>query len=207
MWPLARVLQRDGWRPTIWTYRTWGRRIEEHAERLSSFLVDLEDRLPSGDQYHLVTHSMGGIITRCALGMVKPERLQRIVMLAPPHQGSHAARKLAPWLGWLTPSLGQLSDAPTSFVNSLSNPLAGSRYEFGIIEAARDRVIAPGRVALDGAADLAEVDGHHGILTWYPSTAKLVRNFLKHGQFRLPSENGSPATREASGPSYVNPTT
>jgi hypothetical protein len=93
------------------------------------------------------------------------------------------ARRLAPYLNWLAPSLGQISDDADSFVNGLSNSFIENEVEFGIIEARRDRVIQSGHTYLSGARDLASVDGHHGILTWYPRTIALVETFLRQGNF------------------------
>ena len=193
MWPISRRLKRLGYGVKNWSYRSLGNRIETHANRLVGDLAAL-DKSERGLPFHVVTHSMGGIITRLALANRSFEHLHRIVMLAPPHQGSHVARKLTPFLGWLTPSLNQLSDAPDSFVNRLPNSLAENEVEFGIIEASKDRVIEQGGVILHGLVDYARVDGHHGILTWYRDTVRLVENFLEHGRFS--DVNAVPLQRE-----------
>jgi hypothetical protein len=77
-------------------------------------------------------------------------------------------------------------------VNRLGNPLSGRPLELGIIEATRDRVIAPGKVVLDGYRDLARVDGHHGILAWYPQTLALVSSFLQQGKFQTSAATSAP---------------
>jgi pimeloyl-ACP methyl ester carboxylesterase len=182
MWPIARRLRRGGFDVRNWSYRSFGNRIESLAARLASELANLDGEL-RGREFHVVTHSMGGIIARATFASRQFDNVGRVVMLAPPHHGSHAARKLAPFLGWLAPSLQQLSDDTESYVNGLANPFAKHDIEFAIIEAKKDRVIAPGNVRLDGFRDFATVNGHHGILTWYPQTAKLVENFLLHGNF------------------------
>ena len=98
----------------------------------------------SDGQLHLVTHSMGGIIARTMFADFEFQNLGRVVMLAPPHRGSHMARKLTPLVGWLSPSLEQLSDSADSFVNRLPNTLKQKEIEFGIIESTKDRVIEQG---------------------------------------------------------------
>ena len=127
---------------------------------------------------------MGGIIARTMFANHDIDKLGRVVMLAPPHRGSHAARKLAPYVGWLTPSLKQLSDADDSYVNQLPNSFQSSDIEFGIVEATKDRVIVQGGVLLDGYRDYASVKGHHGVLAWYPQTIQLAEDFLVHGSFK-----------------------
>ena len=111
------------------------------------------------------------------------KNLGRIVMLVPPNQGSHVARKVVRYFGWLTPSLQQLSDAPDSFVNQLPNTHQQQGIEFGIIESTKDRVIAQGGVHLDGYRDYLRLDIHHGVIQWYSQTIQLVENFLHEGRF------------------------
>ena len=183
MWPLGRRLKRRGYAVRNWTYRTIGQRIETHAERLAEDLLATAGDMPAG-KIHLVTHSMGGIIARKMFANHEIDKLGRVLMLAPPHRGSHAARKLAPYVGWLTPSLKQLSDAEDSFVNQLPNSFQSADIEFGIVEATKDRVIEQGAVLLDGYRDYARVKGHHGVLAWYPQTIQLAENFLVHGSFK-----------------------
>lgn len=182
MWPISRRLKQLSFGIRNWGYRSLGNRIETHAARLGNELRRLENELDVC-RFHLVTHSMGGIIARTMLCDFELNRLGRVVMLAPPHHGSHAARRLSPFAGWLTPSLQQLSDARGSFVNQLPNSMLKCGIEFGIIEASKDRVIAPGTVKLDGLKDFATVTGHHGILTWYRKTSELVERFLLTGTF------------------------
>ena len=190
MWPIARRLKRSGFDVRNWGYVSIGNRIESHAQRLGQRLARLESEL-SGNRIHLVTHSMGGIIASTMFAKCKFNHVGRVVMLAPPHRGSHMARKLTPFIGWVTPSLGQLSDDPASFVNNLPNSLQQNGIEFGIVEASKDRVIASGFVHLDGHRDIAQVTGHHGILTWYSSTIDLVERFLDHGCFQSTTTQAS----------------
>ena len=111
------------------------------------------------------------------------ERLGRIVMIAPPHQGSHAARKLNRFIGWFSPSLLQLSDVESSFVNQLPNSFKQREIEFAIIESTRDRVIVQGGVLLNGHHDYAQINAHHGVAPLYDETITLVENFLVNGKF------------------------
>lgn len=203
MWPISRRLQQCGFRTKNWGYRSVGNGIESHAARLCGDLRAI-DRQLTGGRLHIVTHSMGGIIARAAFEQSRSQHLRfsnlgRVVMLAPPNRGSHTARKLSPFLGWLTPSLAQLSDAPESFVNQLANPLEQSGIEFGIVEAEKDRVVASESVRLSGCRDFASVDGHHGILTWYSETWQLVEHFLRHGQFTVAQSQTRPGLISNSG--------
>ena len=188
MWPMARRLQGLGFNVRNWGYRSIGNRIETHAGRLAEFLMKLNQE--ADGQIHLATHSMGGIITRAMLADRQIERLGRIVMIAPPHQGSHAARKLNRFIGWLSPSLLQLSDVEDSFVNQLPNSFEQRNIEFAIIESVRDRVIVQGGVLLNGHHDYAQLRAHPGVAPLYNETITLVENFLVNGKF---SESARPS--------------
>ena len=187
MWPLARQLRRSGFEVKNWSYRTLGHRIETHANRLGTDLTAIDNE-PLDRKIHIVTHSMGGIITRSMLADFSIQNLGRIVMLVPPNQGSHIARKAVRYFGWLTPSLQQLSDAPDSFVNQLPNTLQQQGIEFGIIESTKDRVIAQGGAHLDGYRDYARLDIHHGVIQWYSQTIQIVGNFLLKCRFDTSDE-------------------
>ena len=188
MWLMARRLRGLGFNVRNWGYRSLGNRIETHAARLAEFLTKLSQE--TNQKIHLATHSMGGIITRAMLADHAIERLGRIVMIAPPHQGSHAARKLNRFIGWLSPSLLQLSDVESSFVNRLPNSFKQRGIEFAIIESIRDRVIVQGGVLLNGHHDYAQIRAHHGVATFYDETITLVENFLVNGEF---SESARPS--------------
>ena len=181
MWPMARRLRSLGFNVRNWGYRSMGNRIESHAARLAELLTKLSHE--TNGEIHLATHSMGGIITRAMLAGHAIERLGRIVMIAPPHQGSHAARKLNRFFGWLSPSLLQLSDVESSFVNQLPNSFQQRNIEFAIIESSRDRVIVQGGVLLSGHQDYAQIKAHHGVAPFYDETITLVENFLVNGKF------------------------
>jgi pimeloyl-ACP methyl ester carboxylesterase len=183
---VARHLRKLGFHVVNWGYWSLNTNIQTHASRLSAKLNELE-QADSVSRIHLVGHSMGGIVIRAMLaGYPTGEpltKLSRVLMLASPNRGSHVATRLTPWLGWLTPSLSELSDKPESYVNQLPNSLKEHGLEFGVVEASKDRVIRPECVQLDGQSDFARVEGHHGVLTWYPETAQLIERFLLTGSF------------------------
>ncbi|MCH7885585.1 MAG: alpha/beta fold hydrolase, partial [Planctomycetes bacterium] len=116
---LQECLEQAGYGVTNWGYSSTRHRIEEHGQRLHEFLAEL-DAEPVVQRIHIVGHSLGGIVARYALTIKTPAKMGRVVMLAPPNQGSASARKWAPFLGKVIKPLGQLSDDPKSAVNRLS---------------------------------------------------------------------------------------
>lgn len=203
MWPISRRLGRLGFSINNWGYRSIGKSIESHAARLAELLENI-DRESEDKKFHLVTHSMGGIIARTVFEQCTFQHLKHVVMLAPPNRGSHVARKTAPFFGWLTPSLHQLSDAPGSYVNRLSRSIEHNHFKLGIVEAKKDRVIESGCVLLDSNHEFAQVNGHHGVLTWYADTRSLVESFLIHGNFSLAKRREPTLQTETSGESFIS---
>jgi hypothetical protein len=154
-------------------------------------------RAADGRPISAVTHSMGGIVAR----HLHDPRLawQRIVMLAPPNQGSRIARDLGanPVFRWFYgPAGSELADSrgwpapPAPFAviagtraRALGNPTswtAGRRFPPGT---ANDGTVAVDETRLDGMADFAEVDATH---TWIMNDARvrdLVVRYLRDGRF------------------------
>ena len=62
-WLLGRRLRQQGFDTRLFGYRSIRPRVEDHAERLASFLKRRFADDPASP-LHLVVHSMGGIITR-----------------------------------------------------------------------------------------------------------------------------------------------
>lgn len=180
VWPLARRLSRMGYTTRIWSYvSVWGSN-RKHGERLAQ---RLREWAASGefDRIHLAVHSMGAIVTRCALSAGAPTELGRVVMIAPPNTGSHIATRLTPLYGWFSPTLKELSDRPESFVNQLPPP--EDHVHFGVLAASSDRMVRLPRTHLTGQRDHCVVKGHHTPVLWRRETAEKVDHFLQHGAF------------------------
>ncbi len=178
--PLASRLRRRGFDTHLHGYFTLRGSNRDLGAQFSRRLHALADRHP-GRTIHVVAHSMGSIVTRCALQSGVPENLDRIVMIGPPNRGSHVARKLTPVYGWFTTTLVELSDLPDSFVNRL--PRTVGEREVGIVAAGRDNVVRAESTLLDDHADHVTLNSLHTSILWRQQTADHVAQFLRTGRF------------------------
>lgn len=183
-WRFARALRSEGFEPKPWGYRSVWSDIESFAQKLSKQIHAIEEATSVGS-FHVVTHSMGGVLLRTALASFpRPvEKLKRIVMLCPPNQGSHAATRLAKLAGWFSPSLPQIADHESSFVNQLPRDFALQR-EVGLLVAQGDLVVHPEATQLPGLKDQCNVPGMHSAVLMRKDAIEQTIAFLHDGQFR-----------------------
>ncbi len=148
------------------------------------------------ERIHFVTHSLGGILLRQFLAGNELEELGRVVMLAPPNQGSNAVDELdhLPGFDWLNGPAGrQLGKGE----NSVPLRLGPADFEVGII--AGSRTIDPvtsavldnpddGRVSvedtrLEGMRDFVVVEHSHAFIMRMSRPIELTIRFLTSGSF------------------------
>lgn len=180
---------------------------ETAAHRLPKILAQKVP--PQASRVHFVTHSMGGLLLREYLEHHRPANLGRIVMLAPPNQGSELAD--GPHLGFTRWVAGPNHLClQTTYAAPSTAPLAG--IEIGIV--AGDRALLPfnkklpmphdGRVSVDstrlaGMKDHRVVSVSHSVLPWNRKVMSLVQDFLATGEFDSASRNSIGEARRESG--------
>jgi hypothetical protein len=210
-WAMARLersLRAEGFRTVNLTYPSRTLSLEQLAAEWLP--AQLRARgIAAAPRVHFVTHSMGGIVLRAWLREEQrkndgrpPAGLGRVVMLAPPNQGSAVADRLRrfPPFRWFTGVNGaRLGTGANSVPRALGPWPAG--IELGVI--AGDRTLNPlfsawlggandGKVSvastrLAGMRDHLVLPHSHTWLQWRADTARAVGRFLQHGSFSPPT--------------------
>lgn len=167
--------------------------IEAHAAQLERLL----QRLRNVDEVSFVTHSMGGIIVRQLLardGAWKASIMpRRVVMIAPPNQGSLTAQTLQP--AW--PYKVVYGTAGQQLIPEKVRKLPVPGIPFGIIAGGLgdgegynpllpgddDGTVAVAETRLEGAADFMVLPGLHGFVARSREIELPLLNFLSSGHF------------------------
>ena len=144
-----------------------------------------------------VTHSLGGILVRSYLARHETPLLGRVVMLAPPNQGSEVVDKLG-WLflfKWINGPAGNELGAGT---NSTPNKLGPANYPVGIIAGDRsinwinslflipgrdDGKVSVERTKLAGMSDHIVIHTTHPFIMKNREAIRQTIHFLRAGNF------------------------
>jgi triacylglycerol lipase len=143
-----------------------------------------------------VTHSLGGILVRSYLARHPLPSLGRVVMLAPPNQGSEVVDKIGGWrlFKWIN---GAAGDELGTGTNSTPNRLGPATYPVGIIAGDRsinwiNSLMIPGpddgkvsvkRAKLAGMSDFIVIHTAHPFITQNREAIRQTIQFLRTGAF------------------------
>lgn len=191
---MERALQAAGYDAVAISYPSLTKDIAGHAAQLNLLL----DRVEGAARVSFVTHSLGGIVLREALARKAGWRdrlaLGRIVMLAPPNQGSELALALDDFrlfrlLGG--PSAGQLvkgrryADLPAGIeVGVIAGGTPGGAGFNPLLSANNDGVVTVAETGLSGARDFLIVAAPHTVIASDPEAIAATLRFLETGRFR-----------------------
>lgn len=128
---MAKALQQHGYLVSNVSHPSRISKIKELADQAIAKAISSEE-VTTCSKIHFVTHSMGGILVRSYFQDKEDHNLGRVVMLAPPNQGSEVVDKINSWriLHWINGSARkELSTKP----NSTPNQLGAVTFECGIL--------------------------------------------------------------------------
>jgi len=194
---LGRFLRAQGFETLGRTYPSRRHSIAYLANDVTEWIVEHAGERPVS----AVTHSMGGVIVR---HLHDPRiRWQRIVMLAPPNQGSQLAAALtsnAVFRWYYGPAGAELANsaqwpmppAPFAVIAgtrgfALTNPTSWTMGRRFSAQIKHDGTVAVDETRLASMAAFAEVDATHTWIMNDPYVHALVVRYLSAGSFDLPS--------------------
>ncbi len=189
------------------TYASTRESVADHARALKNIV----DNLEGVSEVHFVGHSLGNIVIRRYLkdraedadGVDSAPSVGRVVMLAPPSQGSAVARllkksKLFEWIGGksgqeLGPVWTELEKnlgVPTEF-GVIAGSTAGGKGTNPLIDGDDDLVVGVDETKLAGASDFLVVDSIHTTIMDKDQVQQATLRFLQHGYFVSPEQRQS----------------
>lgn len=193
---MQRALVEEGFETANIAYPSRRYTIEELAEMAISDGLKACRSNGSTGRVHFVTHSLGGILLRQYLSTREIDELGRVVMLAPPNQGSVAADKLGkiPGYGWLNGPAGrQLGKGEDSVPLKLGpadfelGVIAGSRsidpITSAVLENPDDGKVSVADTKLEGMDDFIVVKHSHAFMMRMRRPIELTIRFLNSGSF------------------------
>ena len=196
MIPLEWSLRRSGYEVVNLRYPSQRASIRELAEHA---LGPVFSEAPEDGKIHVVTHSLGGILVREYLrehGV--PERMGRVVMLAPPNAGSEVVDTLAGWrsYGWINGPAGRdlgtgaahaparLGPIPPSVdVGVIAGDFSWNPLFSSLIPGPDDGKVAVARTHVAGERDHLTLPYSHTWLMNRAKTRRQVLTFLREGRF------------------------
>lgn len=169
--------------------------LEVHAETLDEVI----DQLPEATSLSFVGHSLGNLVVRRWMSMAPAStlaRVQKMVMLGPPNQGSELARLASKM--WF---LAMLTDGPTRQLGAdweqVGSQLAVPPCAFGIVAGGTgddrgmsmlltgddDAIVRVEETRLEGAAGFLLLPVHHADMMRSKAVQQAAVCFLNEGRF------------------------
>jgi triacylglycerol lipase len=179
---LAWTLERNGYDVLNWGYSSFCCTIDELGAMLDADVAAARGVGSAGGPrtVHFVGHSLGSIIIRAVVARRPDAGWGRVVMLAPPNQGSHSADAHVRWLAWLLRPLPDIVTADGSTARRLPWP---PHVPAGVIAGRYDGKVDVDETHLPGEAAHVVVPAMHTFIMNRPDVHRLTLAFLRDGTF------------------------
>jgi hypothetical protein len=196
MQPMAKALQAEGYATVNVDYPSRSGPIEDLVA-LSVQPGLAQCRQTGATTLHFVTHSLGGILLRFAQSTSPIPDLGRVVMLAPPNQGSEIMDKAGDWPGAILVGGEAGLQLGTGGENSIPARLGPVDFELGVIAGTGtinffmsamlpdpdDGKVSVASTRVRGMKDFMIVDDSHHSIVSDPAVIANARAFLRTGTF------------------------
>jgi triacylglycerol lipase len=193
MGKMEKALIAEGYKVSNIGYPSRKYPIEELAHRVRQQILQLTD---DQDTLHIVAHSLGGILIRYIQKQEPLENLGKVIMLAPPNQGSEVVDKFGKWrlFRWINgPAGSQLGTDEDGFLKKLG-PVD---FELGIltgdrsinlilscmIEGKDDGKVSVENAKAEGMDDFMVLHTAHPFIMKNKNAIQQSIHFLQSGQF------------------------
>lgn len=192
MEPMARHLHSLGYHTVNIPYPSFRKPMEESCSMIQA-AIHHHGKTEHPGKIHFVTHSLGGIITRKLLAKIPLQQTGRVVMLAPPNQGS----EIVNWLdqcGPLKRTLGPAGmelgygciDAPTLHQDTDAAVIMGKRSTIPffrtLLDPENDGIVSVESGRIEGMNEFHILDTDHTFIASDPRVKEMTARFLKNGK-------------------------
>ncbi len=189
MEPIAEFLHQNGYHTINVPYPSFRKPMEELSELIHEAIL-----LHGGTRkIHFVTHSLGGLLARRLLNILPARQAGRIVMLAPPNQGSEIVdwasryRALACTLGPAGAALGSKTlDSPPLPAQVDSAVIMGKQSNIPffrrLLDKDNDGIVSVERGRIEGMNEFHVMDTDHTFIASDPRVMEIALKFLREGK-------------------------
>lgn len=189
MEPMAKYLHQQGYHTINVPYPSFRKPIGE----ITRIVHDAMMRHGGDRKVHFVTHSLGGIVTRQLLAEIPTGQTGRVVMLAPPNQGSEIidwVSRYKPLKLSLGPAGAQLGtgciDAPPPPEKTDTAVIMGKRSSIPFfrtfLDKENDGIVSVERGRIDGMNEFHVLDTDHTFIASDPRVLEMTCTFLREGR-------------------------
>jgi triacylglycerol lipase len=192
MRPMARALEREGFSTLIIPYPSARKSVSELVAQVRQEVGKI-----AGDQpIHFITHSLGGIIVRELLTGDVPWETGKIIMLAPPSQGSEIVdwsenhpllRKMLGPAGQALGSDGVPSALPELPADLKAAAIMGRRSSIPffrkLLGPENDGIVSADKGRIEGLCGFSVIDADHTFIQMHPEAIQLCLDFLQTGEW------------------------